>query len=143
MISPLSNPILSAKGTVASIITAEIAPEISPKVSTVFFMRIQSPCRNLCYTPRFCGDLAVLSSFLRVIFTCGSQNHAFGRPWSGDQSGFLAELYRLGAPPGSELVEHAAGVGLHRVFADEQLVCDLTITESRRDQAENLQLPRR
>jgi hypothetical protein len=30
------------KGTVASIITAEIAPAISPKVSTVFFMEVLS-----------------------------------------------------------------------------------------------------
>jgi len=37
MNSPLSKPILSPKGTVAIIISEERAPEISPKVSVVFF----------------------------------------------------------------------------------------------------------
>jgi hypothetical protein len=38
--SPLSKPILSANGTVATIISEERAPEISPKVSTVLFMGV-------------------------------------------------------------------------------------------------------
>jgi hypothetical protein len=37
MIVPLSKPIRSAKGTVATIMIEETAPEISPKVSIVFF----------------------------------------------------------------------------------------------------------
>src|SRR5262245_42094030 len=79
MIAPLSKPILSAKGTVASIITAEIAPAIRPKVRTVFLMEIQSPCINfVCCTPRFSCEAPELSSYLRVILHNLLKNHAFG-----------------------------------------------------------------
>src|SRR5574337_521277 len=62
---------------------------------------------------------------------------------SGDQPGFLAELHRLRAPPGAELVEQPAGVRLDRILADEEPIRDFAVAESRGDQAENLQFARR
>ena len=42
-ISAFSKPILSAQGTVTSIIAVDTAPEINPTISTVFFIELQSP----------------------------------------------------------------------------------------------------
>jgi hypothetical protein len=39
----------------------------------------------------------------------------------------LSQLDRLGPPPGAELVEHPAGMGLDRVFADEGSGGDLLV----------------
>jgi hypothetical protein len=59
----------------------------------------------------------------------GSEKSSFrvGTPHGGtadggssrDQPGGLADLYGLGAPFCAELIEEAAGMGLHRVFAEE------------------------
>src|SRR5262245_5698886 len=61
---------------------------------------------------------------------------------SRDQPGLLAQLNRLGAPAGSELVEHTAGMGLHSVFADKEPFRDFAVAEPRGDQPENLKLAR-
>ena len=62
---------------------------------------------------------------------------------SRNQPGGLANLHGLCTPPGTELIEQAAGMGLHGVFADEELIGDLAIAQSGGDEAENLELARR
>src|ERR1700690_872281 len=90
-----------------------------------------------------------VSSSFRVILHGRSKNHTFGweqmdsRPdASRNQPGGLANLHGLGAPPGAEFVKQAAGMGLHRVFADEEPARDLAIAQPGGDEAENLQLAR-
>lgn len=61
---------------------------------------------------------------------------------SRDEAGGLGELDSLGAAPRAELIEQAAGMGLHGVFADEEPVCDFTIAEAGGDQAEDLEFAR-
>src|SRR5262249_48911259 len=124
MISDLSKPILSANGAVASIKPAEIAPDIPPKVNTVFFMEVLSPFENSCHLRRNSGSgRAELSSSFRMILRVGGQNHAFGRR-SRDQAGFFAKLDGLGASFCAQFVEHPAGMRLYRALADKQALSD-------------------
>jgi len=60
----------------------------------------------------------------------------------GNEAGGFGDLDGLGAAPGSEFVEEAAGVGLDGVFADEEASGDLAVAEARGDEAENFEFAR-
>src|ERR1043166_6295062 len=62
---------------------------------------------------------------------------------SGDDSGLLRDLYGLRAAAGVELREDPGRVGLHRIFADEELLRDFPVTQTLGDELEDLQLARR
>src|SRR6185369_5422057 len=57
-----------------------------------------------------------------------------------DESHFFSDLYCLSAAPRAEFVEEAARVSLDCVFADEEFVGDLAVTETLRDQLEDFKL---
>lgn len=52
-----------------------------------------------------------------------------------DQARFVGDDDRLGAVTQAELVQHPADMGLHRLFGDQEPVCDLGIRETLRDEA--------
>src|SRR5947207_2083165 len=62
---------------------------------------------------------------------------------SRNQPRGLADLCGLGASLGAELIEQAAGVGLHRVFTHEEPLGNLAIAEAGGDESQNLQFTRR
>src|SRR5262245_5770988 len=142
MSSPFSKPIFSATGAVASIIPAESAPEMSPKVQTVFFMESQSPFENFCHRGGdFQADQPLLSSFFRMILPPRRENPALGG-CSRNQAGVFAELHGLGAAFRAKFVEHPARVRLYRALADKQTLGDFAVAEPGGDQAQNLQFAR-
>jgi len=59
---------------------------------------------------------------------------------SGKEAEFLAELHGLRPASGPQFVEDAAGMGLDRVLADEELLGDLTVAQTTGDQFEDLEL---
>src|SRR6185369_15670478 len=56
-----------------------------------------------------------------------------------DQADLFADLYGLRAAFGAELVEETAGVGLDRVFTDEEFFGNLSVAESLGDEFEDLE----
>src|SRR5215510_6177063 len=117
---PRVNPILCMNGIVANINADMIAPEIRPKVKTVFFMM-----RCLLSDLEKPGAIYVcgfkLSSYFRMISLVSGENTTFALR---NQPHLLRDLHGLSASPGAELVEEPAGVSLDRVFADEEFVGD-------------------
>ncbi len=61
---------------------------------------------------------------------------------AGKQACGLAELDGLRPPPRPQLVEQPAGMGLDRVFADEESLGDLPVRQAVGDEAEDLELAR-
>ena len=59
---------------------------------------------------------------------------------SRDQPELLANLHGLRPSPCAQLVEQAAGVRLHRIFAHEDPLGDFAIAQAVRDELEDLQL---
>ena len=60
----------------------------------------------------------------------------------GNEAGGLGDLDGLGAAPGAELVEKAAGMGFYGVFADEEEGGDFAIAEAGGNEAEDFQFAR-
>lgn len=58
---------------------------------------------------------------------------------SRDDPGGLADLHGLGTAFCAELIKEPAGMGLHGIFADEEVSGDLTIAKAGGDEAKNLQ----
>src|SRR5215467_3314492 len=107
-----------------------IAPEISPKVRTVFFIGFKSPSvgnlagtRGLVVT--LLGDSAWESekSSFRVV-----RLRSMARTLR-DQPGGFTDLHGLGATPGAQLVKQPARMRLHRVLAHEQPDGNLAIAQ--------------
>src|SRR5215216_1776525 len=151
MISPLSNPIVSRNGSVASIITERMPPEIRPNVRTVFFMWIARREWKLEFGLRLgyrCVFRVILSgdfsdrwrkSFFRGVREACADSPLFNRMLR-DQAELLPDLHGLRPSLRRELVEQAARVSLHRVFAHEQLLGNLAVAQSGGDQLEDLEL---
>src|ERR1051325_6862271 len=59
---------------------------------------------------------------------------------SRNESPFLTQLDSLRPPPRSQLVEDAAGMGLDRVLADEELLGDFAVAQTIGDELQDLQL---
>ena len=59
-----------------------------------------------------------------------------------DEAGGFGDLDGLGAAPGAELVEEAAGVGFDGVFADEEADGDFAVAESGGDEDEDFEFSR-
>src|SRR6187402_2415830 len=109
MIRLWSRAISSWNGIVMSIMAETMAPEIRPKMRTVFFMGASLPNSSLFRVTRT-GDSSVNPS--KIIL-------------SGDESLLFCALHRLRPAPSRELVEEPGGVSLDGVLADEQPFGDL------------------
>src|ERR1051325_2189525 len=130
MTSPFSKLIVprSISGRVRNIISDETTPEITPKTRPVRF--ICTLLRAAMWPRR-----AAVSSSVRVIL--GQRRYE-----SGDEAQFPASLHGLHAPVDLHLLEEARGVRLHRILRDEQPLADLAVTQSLRDEAEDLPFAR-
>src|SRR5262245_13474447 len=117
--------LLSANGSVTSIIPEDTAPERSPNVRMVFFMAANVGAQAGECVVRT-GDFAPDPS--KSCFRVRS------RLWSGNQPERLADLDGLGSSIDAQLVEQPARVRLHRVFADEQRAGNLAVAHPRRDE---------
>jgi hypothetical protein len=85
-----SQPRASTNGMVASIVAADTAPDISPKVSTIFFTgTLLSPARSVAET-------RALSSYFWMILLWGAKNHLFG--WGGRVTRSAGESCRSARP---------------------------------------------
>lgn len=62
--------------------------------------------------------------------------------WLRNEAGGLGDLDGLGAAPGAELVEEAAGMSFDSVFADEEAGGDFAVAEAGGDEAEDLEFAR-
>jgi len=59
-----------------------------------------------------------------------------------DEGGGFGDLDGLGAAPGAEFVEEAAGMGFYGVFADEEASADFAIAEAGGDEGEDFEFTR-
>src|ERR1700680_3633343 len=111
----------SVNGIVASIVAADTAPEISPNVTTVFFIELKSPLGESSFHIPKCSGGRGRCRHPFGGFCLGGRKIVLsgGADPSRDQPGGLAELHGLGAPLGAELIKQAARMGLDRVFADK------------------------
>src|SRR5258708_12345566 len=118
---PFSSPILSTNGSVASIIAADVAPDISPKVRTVFFMEFKSPNREICVHV----NRTVAGKALAVVILSGDSLTGSGKSsfwvaiFHGISPADSADLNGLCAPLCAELIEQPARMGLDSVFPAE------------------------
>lgn len=62
---------------------------------------------------------------------------------SGEEPHLFRAPNDLGPAPGVQLVEQAAGMGLHGVLAHEELFRNLAVAQPRGDETQNLELARR
>src|SRR5258706_2948116 len=104
-----------------SIIPEAIAPEIRPKVSTIFFM-----VRALgTWTLRVTAAVWQFRRHSRVAQTDDSCAGTWEITLSGDEPRLFRALDRLRPPPRRELAEQPGGMRLHGVLPHEQPFADL------------------